>query len=75
MVPTLGGVHKIQILVRDLLKEILQKIFGEEMGGSGGPRPPYYLFETSVLKKRREPTTSQRLFAFECMSNLIGSLI
>ena len=27
--------------MRDLLKEILQKIFGEEMGGSGGPRPPY----------------------------------
>ena len=41
MVPTLGGVYKIQILIRDLLKENLQKIFGEEMGGSGGPRPPY----------------------------------
>ena len=39
--PTIGGVHKIQILIRDLLKEFLQQIFGEEMGGSGGPRPPY----------------------------------
>ena len=38
-----GGVHKIQILIRDLLKEFLQKIFGEEMGGSGGPRPPDHL--------------------------------
>ena len=41
MAPTLGGVHKIQILIRDLLKEFLQQIFGEEMGGSGGPRSPY----------------------------------
>ena len=41
MAPTLGGVHKIQILIRDLLKEFLEQIFGEEMGGSGGPRPPY----------------------------------
>ena len=41
MVLTLGGVHKIQILIRDLLKEFLQQIFGEEMGGSGEPRPPY----------------------------------
>ena len=40
--PPYGGVHKIQILIRDLLKEILQKIFVEEMGGSGGARPPYY---------------------------------
>ena len=30
MVPTLGGVHKIQILIRDLLKDVLQKIIGEE---------------------------------------------
>ena len=27
------------ILLKDLSKEDLQKIFGEEMGGSGGPRP------------------------------------
>ena len=26
------GVHKIQTLIRDLLKEIVQQIFGEEMG-------------------------------------------
>ena len=38
---TLGGVHKIQILIRDLLKECLQKIIGEEMWGTGGPRPPH----------------------------------
>ena len=53
--PPQGGVHKIQILIRDLLKEILQKIFGEEMGGSGGPRPPYYrsmLFLTTFLRLR-----------------------
>ena len=40
MVPTLGGVHKIQILIGDLLKEILQKIFGEEMGGGQGDPDP-----------------------------------
>ena len=34
--PPYGGVHKIQILIRDLLKEFLQKIFGEEMGGVRG---------------------------------------
>ena len=36
--PPKGWVHEIQILIRDLLKEFLQKIFGEEMGGA---RPPY----------------------------------
>ena len=36
MVPTLGGVHKIQILIRDLQKACLQQIFGEEMGAGGG---------------------------------------
>ena len=36
MGPTLGGVYKIKVLIRDLLKEILQKIFGEEMGGVRG---------------------------------------
>ena len=36
----IGGVHKIQILIRDLLKEILQKIFGEEMGGVRGTQTP-----------------------------------
>ena len=39
--PTIGGVHKLMILLRDLVKEQMQQIFGEEMGGSGGPRPPY----------------------------------
>ena len=41
MVPTLGGVHKIQILIRDLLKEILQQNFGEEMGGGQGDPDPF----------------------------------
>ena len=51
MVPTLGGVHKIQILIRDLLKEFLQKIFGEEMGGVRGTQTPLcYLYLT-----RRHP--------------------
>ena len=32
MVLTLGGgVHKLQIWIRDLLKEVLQQIYGEEM--------------------------------------------
>ena len=31
--PTKGGVHKLMILLRDLLKDKLQNIFGEEMGG------------------------------------------
>ena len=35
-----GGVHKIQILIRDLLKEFLQKIFGEEKGGVRGIQTP-----------------------------------
>ena len=38
--PPKGGVHKLMILLRDLPKEFLRKFFGEEMGGSGGPRPP-----------------------------------
>ena len=43
MVPTLGGVHKIQILIRDVLKDFLQKIFGEEMGGGQGDPDPLML--------------------------------
>ena len=40
MVPTLrGGVHKIQVLVGDVLKEMLQQIFGEEMGDQGDTDP------------------------------------
>ena len=39
--PPKGGVHKLMILLRDLPKKFLRKLFGEEMGGgSGGPRPP-----------------------------------
>ena len=38
--PPKGGVHKLMIFLRDLPKEFLIKFFGEEMGGSGGPRPP-----------------------------------
>ena len=47
--PTIGGVHKLMILLRDLLKEKIQKkIFDEEMGGSGGPRPPYEILDSSI---------------------------
>ena len=41
MAPTLGGVHKIQISIRDLLKEFFHKFSAKKWGGSGGPRPPY----------------------------------
>ena len=34
--PTIGGVHKLMILLRNVLNEKLQKIFGEEMGGGQG---------------------------------------
>ena len=34
--PTIGGVHKLLILLEDLVKENLQKIFGEEIGGVRG---------------------------------------
>ena len=43
--PTIGGVHKLKILLRDLVKEMLQNIFGEGMGGSGRPRPPYQILQ------------------------------
>ena len=53
MGPTLGGVHKIQILIRDLLKEFLQqKIFGEEMGGGQGDPDPLIVLEPDVLYKK-----------------------
>ena len=32
----MGGVHKLMILLRDLVKEQVQKIIGEEMGGGQG---------------------------------------
>ena len=38
--PTIrGGVHKLIILLRDLVKETIHKLFGEEMGGQGDPDP------------------------------------
>ena len=30
-----GGVHKIQILIRELIEELLRNLFGEEIGFSG----------------------------------------
>ena len=45
MVPTLGGVHKIQILIKDLLKECLQK---KKWGGQGDPDP------LIVLRQKKE---------------------
>ena len=38
--PTIGGVHKLLILLRDLVKENLQNMFGEEMGGIRGTPTP-----------------------------------
>ena len=38
--PHRGGVHKLIILLRDLLKEVIQTIFGEEMGGVRGTQTP-----------------------------------
>ena len=36
----IGGVHKIQILIRELLEECLRNFFGEEIGGvRGAPTP------------------------------------
>ena len=39
------GVHKLMILLRDLVKENLQNIFGEEMGG--GQEDPDPLIKTT----------------------------
>ena len=38
--PTIGGVHKLMILLRDVLNEKLQKTFGEEIGGARGTQTP-----------------------------------
>ena len=35
-----GGVHKIQILIEDFLKEFLRNFFGEEIGGVKGTQAP-----------------------------------
>ena len=51
--PPKGGVHKLMILLRDLPKEFLRKFFGEEKGGSGGPRPP-----SNNLQSRLNPNKS-----------------
>ena len=36
-----GAVHKLKILLRDLLKKSLQNIFGEEMGDVRGTPTPF----------------------------------
>ena len=41
MAPTLGGGTQDTDLSKGFTKGIFTKIFGEEMGGAGGPRPPY----------------------------------
>ena len=38
--PPKGGVHKLMILLRDLPKEVLRKLFGEEMGRVRGTQTP-----------------------------------
>ena len=45
----IGGVHKLMILQRDFVDDFLTKFFGEEMGGSGGPRPPSVLFAVFIV--------------------------
>ena len=35
-----GGVHKLMLSLRDLSKETLQKVFGEEIGGVRGTQTP-----------------------------------
>ena len=35
-----GEVHKLQILLRENLEEILRNFFGEEIGGVRGTRTP-----------------------------------
>ena len=62
--PTIVGVHKLMILLRDLVKEQLQNIFGEEMGGSGAPRPPY----EKTLKSFDKPSCCCRQALFEHFS-------
>ena len=49
IVPTIGGVHKIHILVRDLLKDFLRKSSAKiSGGGQGALRPPYDLLGTCL---------------------------
>ena len=54
MVLTLGGVHKIQILIRDSLKEIKEKYSAKKWEGSGGPRPPYVYTANLILVKEKQ---------------------
>ena len=49
--PTIGGVHKLLILLEDLLEDNLQKIFGEEMGGVRGTPTPLYLLQNPIRKE------------------------
>ena len=62
MALTLGGVHKIQILIRDLLKEILQKIFGEEMGGVRGTQTPLLQNHMGHFAPQLAPKRANRKF-------------
>ena len=51
MGPTLGGVHKIQILIRDLLKEFLQTTNNNNLNGFSDIflyRPMFVYFPLSV---------------------------
>ena len=43
----MGGVHKIQILIRDLLKDFFTKIFGEDFGGVRGHCDPLMIYSMS----------------------------
>ena len=53
MAPTLGGVHKIPILTRDLLKDVLQKNIRRRNGGDqGDPDPLMSYISVRALKNR-----------------------
>ena len=46
--PPKGGVHKLQILLREQLEDFLRNFFGEEMGGVRGTQPPNNILDSLV---------------------------
>ena len=49
----IGGVHKLQIFIREELEDCLRNVFGEEIGGVRGTRTPY-------LENQRKPKENLR---------------
>ena len=66
MVPTLGGSTQDTDLNKGFTKGIFRKIFGEEMGGSGGPRPPYVL-HSDWLQKTQETILIDSITVSSCL--------